>query len=249
MNASQETFNQIAAAAAHFTGNGWTARVVGGTVRDWAMGVPSNDFDFVVKGPEGSTFEDAVAHFSTFGEWVATAETTFAFKVRVEGFEEDCDFVWARKEHGPWDKDGKPAFCTEGTFEDDEARRDFTWNAMSIDAEGTFRDPFNGMADMETGTIRACGNAFDRFMESPDRAGRAMKFAARFGWAADEDMEAAFANPEFWERCAASNSDTRQNAWRGAFGEDAQAAAMFFGSWPKGMCEAFTAGCTMKFKG
>ena len=246
MNATQETFNQIVAATQRFNGNGWTVRCVGGTVRDWAMGVTPNDFDFVVSG---GTFAEAVEHFSTFGRLTCEVESTFTFKVRVDGFDEDVDFVVPRKENGPWDKDGKPASVEPGTFEDDEARRDFTWNAMSIDAEGTFRDPFNGMADMEAGRMSACGNAFDRFMEDPTRAGRAMKFAARFGFTADEDMEAAFANPEFWEACAASNNNNRQNAWKQAFETDAQAAATFFASWPKGMASAFTEGCSMKFKG
>jgi tRNA nucleotidyltransferase (CCA-adding enzyme) len=61
----------------------------------------------------------------------------------------------------------------------DLARRDFTVNAMAVDpGSGSLIDPFGGAADLASKTLRAVGNARERFSEDGLRVLRAARFAA-----------------------------------------------------------------------
>ena len=65
------------------------------------------------------------------------------------------------------------------SIEDDLKRRDFTVNAIAWDPlSGRYVDPFDGMADLQTKTLRCVGQAQDRFAEDALRLLRAMRFAA-----------------------------------------------------------------------
>ena len=65
----------------------------------------------------------------------------------------------------------------EVTIEEDLARRDLTINALAIDPDGKLIDPCNGLADIQSRTLR---HVSDAFTEDPVRILRAAKFAARF---------------------------------------------------------------------
>jgi tRNA nucleotidyltransferase/poly(A) polymerase len=66
-------------------------------------------------------------------------------------------------------------------FAADAARRDFTINAMSCDAEGRLFDPFNGREDLAAGRVRFVGDARARIVEDYLRILRYFRFYARFG--------------------------------------------------------------------
>lgn len=63
----------------------------------------------------------------------------------------------------------------------DAARRDFTFNAMSLSAEGDLYDPFNGLEDLDKGRVRFVGEARARITEDVLRILRFFRFHARFG--------------------------------------------------------------------
>lgn len=63
----------------------------------------------------------------------------------------------------------------------DAARRDFTYNALSVDRHGYLYDYFGGLEDLEAGYTRFVGNASDRIAEDHLRILRAYRFHARFG--------------------------------------------------------------------
>ena len=63
------------------------------------------------------------------------------------------------------------------TLEEDLARRDFTINAVAVDAiTGEVVDPFGGRKDLETGVIRPVGVPLDRMRDDPLRVLRAVRF-------------------------------------------------------------------------
>ncbi len=66
-------------------------------------------------------------------------------------------------------------------FEADAARRDFTINAMSCDAEGRLFDYFGGREDLAAGRIRFVGDPRRRIREDYLRILRFFRFFARFG--------------------------------------------------------------------
>lgn len=61
-------------------------------------------------------------------------------------------------------------------IEDDLARRDFTINAMAIDAKGSLIDPYSGVADLQVGILRSVGDASERLGEDGLRIMRAFRF-------------------------------------------------------------------------
>lgn len=66
------------------------------------------------------------------------------------------------------------------SFEEDTKRRDFTINAIGLDADGKIVDYQGGQKDLEDNLIRAVGNPEERFNEDALRILRAIRFAARF---------------------------------------------------------------------
>ncbi len=63
----------------------------------------------------------------------------------------------------------------------DAARRDFTFNAMSLRPDGGFFDYFGGRDDLTAGRVRFVGDAQSRVEEDYLRVLRYFRFLARFG--------------------------------------------------------------------
>ena len=150
--------------------------IVGGTVRDLLVGLPATDLDLVVEGDVTALATrldtDAVIH-----ERFGTAE------LEVGGHR--VDLVRARTETYP--EPGALPQVTPAELIDDLARRDFTINAMAVGLEEPRQlvDPFDGFADLEEGTLRILRPG--SFQEDPTRAIRAARYAARFGFALEEE--------------------------------------------------------------
>jgi len=68
-----------------------------------------------------------------------------------------------------------------GTAEQDAQRRDFTFNALYADAEGTIYDYFDGRADLVAGRVRFIGDPDRRIAEDHLRVLRFFRFYAWFG--------------------------------------------------------------------
>jgi tRNA nucleotidyltransferase (CCA-adding enzyme) len=89
--------------------------------------------------------------------------------------------------------DGRHAVVEFGaSFDEDLARRDFTINAIAYGPDTRhLYDPFHGREDLAQKLVRAVGVAADRMREDRLRALRAMRFAARFGFAIETGTWAA----------------------------------------------------------
>ena len=141
--------------------------LVGGAVRDALLGLPAGDNDHVVVGASTQQMLDAgyrqvgrdfpvFLHPAT-GEEHALARTERKSARGHAGFTVHAD----------------PSV----TLEDDLRRRDFTINAIARDADGNLVDPFGGVRDIQSRTLRHVGEAF---VEDPLRVLRAARFMARF---------------------------------------------------------------------
>jgi poly(A) polymerase len=85
-----------------------------------------------------------------------------------------------------------PAVTFGHSIEADLARRDFTVNAIAVNAAtDEIVDPWYGQADLATGTLRAVGDPHERFAEDPLRLLRAARFAAQLGFAIEPGTLAA----------------------------------------------------------
>lgn len=140
---------------------------VGGSVRDFMMGLPSSDHDFVVVGSSeqemlDAGYKPAGAFFPVFLHPTTGEEYALARKEKKSGQGHTAFTV---------------EFDKEVTLEEDLARRDLTINAMAMDEAGKLFDPFNGHADLMNEVLR---HVSDAFAEDPLRVIRLARFYARF---------------------------------------------------------------------
>jgi tRNA nucleotidyltransferase/poly(A) polymerase len=92
-------------------------------------------------------------------------------------------------------KPGKPVYHA-ASIQEDLRQRDFTVNAMAISLNegsyGLLMDPTNGVADIETGTLRLVSNY--GFLEEPSLLIRATRYLARLGWEMDPKTRTRYGN-------------------------------------------------------
>jgi len=159
---------------------GLKAWVVGGFVRDLFMGNPSKDIDIVVVG-SGIDFARTVANRAG----VRSVQVFKNFGTAMLKYQDwQIEFVGARKESYR-SSSRKPA-VENGSIEDDQQRRDFTINAMSLSLNiedfGQLIDPFGGVKDLDSKIIRTPLDPDITYSDDPLRMMRAIRFASRFGF-------------------------------------------------------------------
>lgn len=158
--------------------------LVGGAVRDGLLKLPVKDLDYAVEAESYSAMREAIVKRG--GKvFLETPEfLTIRAKVPKLGA---SDFVLCRKDRGS--TDGRhPDSVEAGTLLEDLARRDFTINAMARSEEGVLIDPFNGIQDLATKTLRTVGVARERFKEDYLRVLRAIRFAVTKGFTLHPDI-------------------------------------------------------------
>ena len=171
--------------------------LVGGFVRDKGMGLPSakDDIDIVLEGDAL-----ALAQF-LFEQGVAQSHPVvyprFGTAMLVVGGR-DVELVTARIESYAPDS-RKPDQIRPGTLQDDARRRDFTINTLLENLHtGEITDPLGlAYADLDAQIIRTPTDPALTFQDDPLRMLRAVRFAARFGFAIA---------PETWEAIRAHAS-------------------------------------------
>ena len=172
--------------------------VVGGWVRDLLLKRENTitDIDFVCVG-SGIILAEKVAlimgkqaRFKVFKKF-----GTALISYKGENYE----FIGARKES--YRSNSRKPIVENGTLEDDQKRRDFTINAISIqlnkDNFGELIDPFNGIEDLKNKIIKTPGNPNKTYSDDPLRMMRAVRFATQLNFEIEkESYEAILRNCE-----------------------------------------------------
>lgn len=173
---------------------GYDAFIVGGAVRDLALGIGPKDFDVATNAnPEqvqklfrkarliGRRFQ--IVHVTFFGKGQPEIIEVSTFRALLENAGEHV------AENGRILRDN-----VWGSQHEDAARRDFSINAMYYDpATETVLDYHGGMADMQKKTLRMIGDPAKRYREDPIRMLRAIRFAAKTGFTLDAETRAPIA--------------------------------------------------------
>lgn len=156
------------------TAAGISARFVGGCVRNAVLGRPVDDIDLAVDTPPQTvmTVLDA-ARIKTIPTGLKHGTVTAV----VEGAR--FELTTLRRDV---ETDGRRAVVAfTDDWIQDANRRDFTFNALYADRDGTLYDPFDGRADLAAGRVRFIGDADTRIAEDHLRVLRFFRFHAWFG--------------------------------------------------------------------
>jgi tRNA nucleotidyltransferase/poly(A) polymerase len=162
---------------------GYQALLAGGSVRDLLLKRTPIDFDIATDAlPEQvmAIFPDSLAVGAQFG---VVQVWHCDLKVEVATFRADGDYSDGRRPD--------EVIYTKSP-EEDVKRRDFTINGLLMEPESEkVLDFVGGQADLKAGLIRAIGDPDKRFSEDKLRLMRAVRFAARFGFAIEPATLAA----------------------------------------------------------
>ncbi len=156
------------------TADGTEVRFVGGCVRDALAPRPIGDIDLATADPP----DRVVALLRRAGlKAVPTGigHGTVTAVADGRGFE----VTTLRVDVRTFGRHAEVAFTDD--WKADAARRDFTFNAMSLAPDGTLYDYFGGRRDLAAGRVRFVGEPARRIAEDYLRVLRFFRFLAHFG--------------------------------------------------------------------
>jgi len=163
----------LARALQALNGEGLETRVVGGAVRDLALGLLPSDIDLATTAAPAETMRRAeAAGFKIAPTGLAHGTVSLIMDGRA------IETTTLREDIETDGRHAKVAFGQD--FAADARRRDFTINALSLDADGRIFDPVGGLDDLAAGRVRFIGDADERIREDFLRILRFFRFSARF---------------------------------------------------------------------
>lgn len=176
---TDKVFQEIGAVAEK---EGIKVFVIGGFVRDLLLkrqkkGGAFKDLDLVVEG-SGIAFAEAVS------QHLITSKVSYFKNFGTAMFrygDWEVEVVGARKES--YNRNSRKPIVEDGTLQEDQERRDFTINALSISLNksdfGELIDPFDGIADLKKKVIQTPLDPVTTYSDDPLRMLRAIRFATQ----------------------------------------------------------------------
>jgi poly(A) polymerase len=155
--------------------HGHQALLVGGCVRDMLLGREPADFDVATDATPARVLELFPEGIGVGAQFGVVLVPQGGRKVEVATFRSDVGY-----------SDGRhpDAVVYAKTAQEDVQRRDFTINGLLMRHDtGEILDYVGGQADLRARLVRAIGEAQNRFREDKLRMLRAVRFAARLGFA------------------------------------------------------------------
>ncbi len=151
--------------------HGYNAYVVGGAVRDHLMGRTINDYD-VCTDALPNEVEDVFSDYRVIETGLKHGTVTVLLgssSIEITTFRTDGSY-----------SDGRHPDCVDFTRDvvKDLSRRDFTVNAIAYSPIDGYIDPFGGICDIKSRTIRCVGDPMKRFSEDALRILRALRFSS-----------------------------------------------------------------------
>ncbi len=159
--------------------SGFSAFLVGGSVRDRLMKRPVHDIDIA----SSALPREAMKVFES-NTVVPTGLKHGTVTVIFENV--PVEITTFRTEEGYQDNRHPDKVVFSKNILDDLSRRDFTMNAIAEDENGVLLDPFGGKGDIERKIIRCVGNPETRFCEDSLRILRALRFSSVLGFSIEK---------------------------------------------------------------
>lgn len=161
--------------------------VVGGAVRDHILGLDAGDIDFAVAAPPDRVLEllerENIRAIKTGFDHGTITAIIGKRSFEITSFRRDVR------------TDGRHAVTEFGSdLTGDARRRDFTLNAIYMDASGALTDPVGGVGDLKAGILRFVGEAKRRIDEDRLRMLRFFRLIAQYGFEADKSALSAISD-------------------------------------------------------
>lgn len=162
--------------------NGYVAYYAGGWVRDFLLGIKSDDIDIATNATPDiveKLFSHTVAIGKAFGIILVIIDK---YQYEVATFRKDLGYRDFRR----------PVGVEYTTAVEDALRRDFTINGMFYDPiTEQVIDYVNGKSDLEKGIIKAIGDPHKRIEEDRLRMLRAIRLSCKFDFKIEKKTEDA----------------------------------------------------------
>ena len=159
--------------------NGFEAYIVGGYVRDYLLGIESNDIDVCTNARVKDLMEIFSDTNCTSNEYGSVKIITDKLRVDITTYRRDLRYNGDRR---------KVEIEYVDNLLDDINRRDFTMNTLCMNKDKSIIDLLDGQKDIENRVIRCVGNIEDRINEDPLRMLRAVRFSTTLGFTIEEEL-------------------------------------------------------------
>lgn len=168
------TASDTEAVFAALTADGARVRFVGGCVRDALLGYPIKDIDVATEDPP----EKVIQLLDRAGLKSVPTGIQHGTVTALSGGRH-FEVTTLRTDVETFGRHARVAFTDD--WAGDAARRDFTFNALYCDPDGTLYDPEQGLEDAHAGRVRFVGDPSRRIAEDRLRILRFFRFNAWFG--------------------------------------------------------------------
>lgn len=180
-----EEFKQALPILTTITAAGFEAYFVGGSVRDTILNKPIHDVDIA-----SSAYPAEVKNL--FKKTVDTGIQHGTVMILDHGH--GYEVTTFRTESGYQDYRRPDQVTFVRSLAEDLMRRDFTINALAMNAEGVVTDLFGGLTDLNDHVIKAVGDPAARFHEDALRMMRAVRFSSQLNFQIEAETKQAIAS-------------------------------------------------------
>ena len=171
-----------------FSNHSFQAYIVGGFVRDYLLGIESNDIDITTNATPKEIkeiFQDSCLPNEDYGSVVVMMKgihfdiTTFRKEIQYENNRRPIEIEYIDELYP------------------DILRRDFVINTLCMDENGKIIDFLGGKEDLHNRIIRTVGDAKSRFIEDSLRMLRAIRFATILNFQLSDDLVEAIKEEKY----------------------------------------------------
>ena len=162
------------------TGAGYEAYLIGGSVRDFLMGIKPGDTD-VATSATPDKVREVFSEYKVVETGIKHGTVTVVIDkkpVEITTFRSDGDYS---------DNRHPDSVVFSGSLEEDVKRRDFTINSVAVSADGAIIDFEGGAEDIDKKRIACIGDPDRRFSEDALRILRALRFSSVLDFSIDKE--------------------------------------------------------------
>lgn len=159
---------------------GYEAYLIGGSVRDYILGLETDDID-ISTNAEPYEIKECFNSYETLDVGIKYGTVTLFYKnnkFEITTYRKDIRY----------DDSRHPLVEFTHSFVEDVKRRDFTINAIAMDKNKNIIDICGGLKDIKKSLIRTIGDAKKRFEEDYLRMLRAVRFSSVLDFSLDKDI-------------------------------------------------------------